>query len=110
MTGPRLVGQRILVPGRMFYGNAPLEGRGWSKILVTPSVQVFRKLPLRRQREFMRSGEGMTVRTHLDKVYGELELSLGWGVLLFGGPYITRTRLKSLEPACGGCCCCSCCC
>ncbi|CAK9081818.1 unnamed protein product [Durusdinium trenchii] len=43
----------------------------------TFAMKVFRKLPLRRQREFMRSGEGMTVRTHLDKVYGELELMKG---------------------------------
>lgn len=39
-------------------------------------MKVFRKLPLRRQREFIRAGEGMKVRTSLEKVYNELELHL----------------------------------
>ena len=41
--------------------------------------QVFRKLPLRKQREFLRAdgGEGMKVRTSLDKVYTELNLTFG---------------------------------
>ena len=41
-------------------------------------AQVFRKLPLRRKREFTRSddGEGMKVRTVLDKVYDEIALLL----------------------------------
>lgn len=38
------------------------------------AMKVFRKLPLRGQREFLREGEGMKVRTGLDKVYGELNL------------------------------------
>eukprot|EP00438_Fugacium_kawagutii_P028794 Skav211409 [mRNA] locus=scaffold1528:461868:463586:+ [translate_table: standard] len=43
------------------------------------AMKVFRKLPLRRQREFLRAdeGEGMKVRTSLDKVYGELNLTSG---------------------------------
>ena len=43
----------------------------------TSSCQVFRKLPLRKQREFLREGEGMKVRTSLDKVYVELNLTSG---------------------------------
>lgn len=40
------------------------------------AMKVFRKLPLRKQREFLRAdgGEGMKVRTSLDKVYTELNL------------------------------------
>jgi len=40
------------------------------------AMKVFRKLPLRKQREFLRAegGEGMRVRTSLDKVYSELNL------------------------------------
>ncbi|CAE6917181.1 unnamed protein product [Symbiodinium natans] len=40
------------------------------------AIKVFRKLPLRRKREFIRSdtGEGMKVRTTLDKVYDEISL------------------------------------
>lgn len=40
------------------------------------AIKVFRKLPLRRKREFTRSddGEGMKVRTVLDKVYDEIAL------------------------------------
>eukprot|EP00438_Fugacium_kawagutii_P018960 Skav204646 [mRNA] locus=scaffold3135:62746:63633:- [translate_table: standard] len=38
------------------------------------AMKVFRKLPLRGQREFLRTEGGMKVRTSLDKVYDELNL------------------------------------
>ncbi len=55
---------------------------GWWKDCTEQKLflKVFRKLPLRKQREFLRAegGEGMKVRTSLDKVYSELNLSLCW--------------------------------
>lgn len=55
---------------------------GWWKDCTEQELllKVFRKLPLRKQREFLRAegGEGMRVRTSLDKVYSELNLTLCW--------------------------------